>query len=83
MQKRFGAPPAAETTPVPGAAGQGKHAFKRPAAPERLDAIEDMLKTRLDQVHAMKTPTQRLYQALGDAQKETADKLLFGPWGVL
>lgn len=51
-------------------------------APDRLGFMITMMKTRLDTLEAMAAAVDKLYAALGDDQKQVADRLLIGRMGM-
>lgn len=54
------------------------------ALPQRVEAHERMLATRLEALHQLTTALEPLYAVLDDKQKQTADKLLMpGPMGPM
>lgn len=58
----------------------GQGLFELPV-PARLDRAEQMLSAHLDALKTLKAPTKKLYDALDEEQKKTADELFMGPMG--
>jgi hypothetical protein len=60
---------------------------QRKALPERVEAHEQLMAARLDEIKQMKSSLKGLYDVLTDEQKKEADDMVFpmvgmgGPWG--
>ena len=60
--------------------GQGTSAL---SLPDRLDLHEQVMTAQLDALRTTNKALTPLYASFDDAQKRTADKLFWGPMGMM
>jgi LTXXQ motif family protein len=60
-----------------------RHGGSAASLPDRLDQNEQLMAAQLDAVRATNKALKRLYAALDESQKQTADPLFWGPMGMM
>ncbi len=55
----------------------------RLSLPDRSDQHERLMAAKLEAKHAMNKALKPLYAALGDSQKQTADRLFWSPMSMM